>query len=184
MGIHTSIYRERVIRPWNTDKYSIKLFREKKEIGLENPVSIREEFYLGKSTWAINEWLRKTVSRNYSEEEIKDLTYEWIDEKYIYIDELEKLLNVVEKVLNNHKLAKKLLPVPNNLKLVRPKQRCYDKELKAYVTKTGEDLEKVPRAEMYYEWYFEDLERASGILKKIISEDNDDLISGYIVDVG
>lgn len=50
MGIHTSIYRERVIRPWDTDKYSIRLFREKKEIVLENPVLIREEFYLGKST--------------------------------------------------------------------------------------------------------------------------------------
>ena len=41
MGIHTEIYRERDLRPGNWDKYSIKLFKGKKEVELSNPVSVR-----------------------------------------------------------------------------------------------------------------------------------------------
>lgn len=49
MGVHTSIYRERDVRPNGCEKYEIKLFRDSEEIRLENPVLLREEFYFGKS---------------------------------------------------------------------------------------------------------------------------------------
>ena len=67
MGIHTSIYRERCFAYGDNKKYKIKLFKGDKEIKLENAVSLREEFYFGKSAWAINNWLYKYVKKKNGE---------------------------------------------------------------------------------------------------------------------
>ena len=75
MGIHTSIYRERYFSYGDYDNYEIKLFKRGKEIKLENAVSLREEFYFGKSAWAINNWLYKYVKKGEGEYLNKDFSY-------------------------------------------------------------------------------------------------------------
>lgn len=74
MGIHTDIYREINLSLIDQGKYSIKLFKGDEEIKLKKAVSVREEFYLGKNVWAINEWFYqyffKRIWRKYAERNI------------------------------------------------------------------------------------------------------------------
>lgn len=187
MGIHTYIYRERDVRPDGYDKYSIKLFKGKKEIKLYNPVSLREVFYFGKSVWAINEWFYQWKLRElkrWGEEPDEELSYEWIDEEYIYLDDLKLLLKDVDKALANPERAKEIMPMPKDLKLVRAKESCFDEEKGVYVISSEDDTEYVPREEMYDEYYFDSLRRAKELLEKLIAEDGGDLISDYILDIG
>ena len=187
MGMHTSIYRERDVRPDNYEKYSIRLFKGEKEIKLENPVLLREEFYFGKSVWAINEWFyqwRLKELKRWGDEPDEELSYEWIDEEYIYLDDLKRLLRDIRKVLVKPELAEKVLPMPKDLKLVRPKKETFDEKENMYVTSSEDDWENVPREEMYDDSYFEDLRWAEKQLEKLIKEDSEDLICDYIVDVG
>lgn len=181
MGIHTSIYRERYISWTDVDKYQIKLFKGAGEVKLENAVSIREEFYFGKSTWAINEWFLKWAMKEYDDDE--DLSYEYVYDKYIYLDDLKKLLKDVKKVLKDPTLAEKVLPMPKDLKLVRPRKETLDAVKNIYVAGDEDDWEDVPRNEMYNEYYFETLKRAEEIIEQLIREDGGDLISDYILQI-
>ena len=187
MGIHTSIYRERDVRPDNYDRYKIKLFKGEKEIKLHNAVLLREQFYFGKSVWAINEWFyqwKLRECREWESEPDEELSYEWIDKEYIYIDDLKRLLKDVRRVLVEPERAEEILPMPKNLRLLRPKEECYDEERGVYVTRSMDDNEDVPREEMYNEYYFESLKWAEKLLEQLIAEDGGDLIWDYIVDVG
>lgn len=187
MGIRTSIYRERDVRPDGYEKYEIKLLKEGKEVELENPVLLREEFYFGKSVWAINEWFYQWQLKEYEEWSGKpdeDLSYEWIHEEFIYLDDLKELLRAVKKVLKEPERAEEILPMPKDLKLVKPKEETYDEERKGYVTYSEDDWEYVSREEMYDEYYFESLRRAEKLLEQLTREDEGDLICEYVVDVG
>ena len=187
MGIHTSIYRERDVRPDNYEKYSIKLFKGDQEIELYNPVLLREEFYFGKSVWAINEWFYRWQLEEYKkwgDEPDEELSYEWINEEYIYLGDLKKLLRDVKKVLKEPRRAEEILPMPKDLRLVKPKEKYYNKEKDAYIVGSDTEWDDVLREEMYDEYYFESLRRAERLLERLIREDDEDLISEYIVNVG
>ena len=187
MGIHTYIYRERDVRPDNNDNYSIRLFKGKKEVELYNAVSLREAFYFGKSVWAINEWFyqwKLKELKRWCDEPDEELSYEWINEEFIYLEDLKRLLKDVNKALKNPELAKEIMPMPKDLKLVRAKESCFDREKGVYAISSEDDTEYVPREEMYDEWYFDSLKRAKELLEQLIAEDDGDLISDYILDVG
>ena len=160
MGIHTEIYRERDLRPDNWDKYSIKLFKDKKEVGLSNPVSVRELFYFGKSVWAINEWFYQREikeCKRYGFKLEKDLSYECMFDRIIYLDDLEALLKDVNRALANPERAKEVMPMPNKIR-------------------AG-----------YDEYYFESLRHAKELLEQLIREDKGnktDLYFDYILDIG
>ncbi|MBR2543060.1 hypothetical protein IKF03_00430 [Candidatus Saccharibacteria bacterium] len=160
MGIHTEIYRERDLRPDNWDKYSIKLFKDKKEVGLSNPVSVRELFYFGKSVWAINEWFYQREikeCKKYGFKPDEDLSYECMFDKIIYLDDLKELLKDVKKALANPERAKEVMPMPKKVK-------------------AG-----------YDEYYFESLRRAKELLEQLTREDEEnktDLYFDYILDIG
>lgn len=182
MGIHTTIYRERYLAFDDLEKYKIKLFKGKKEIKLFNPVLIREEFYFGKSAWAINEWIYQRVLRECIEPD-EDLSYEYVFDKELGIKDLQDLYKDVTKVLDNHKIAEKILPMPKDLVLEKPKVRCYDSKNKVYKIWSEDDFEIVPRSEMYNDYYFDLLKRAKELLERLIEEDNGDVISGYTVEI-
>lgn len=187
MGIHTYIYRERDVRPDSYDKYSIKLFKCGKEIGLYNAVSLREAFYFGKSVWAINEWFYQWKLRElkrWGEKLEEELSYEWINEEYIDLDDLKLLLKDVNKALASPERAREVMPMPKGLKLVRAKESCFDKEKGVYVINSKNDTEYVPREEMYDEYYFDSLRRAKKLLEQLVTEGGEDLISDYILDIG
>lgn len=160
MGIHTEIYRERDLRPDNWDKYSIKLFKGKKEVGLSNPVSVRELFYFGKGVWAINEWFYQREikeCKKYGFKPDEDLSYECMFDKIIYLDDLKELLKDVEKALANPERAKEVMPMPKKVR-------------------AG-----------YDEYYFESLRRAEELLEQLVREDEEnktDLYFDYILDIG
>ena len=183
MGIHTSIYRERYFAYGDDKKYKIKLFKGNEEIKLENAVSLREQFYFGKSAWAINNWLYKYVKRKNGEYLNEDFSYECIYDESIWLDDLKRLLECVRKVLAEPEKASKILPMPRELKLLKPKETCFDEKTGRYVIKSEDDLESVPREEMYDEYYFEILKRAKGLLEQIIREDEGDLVGEYIIEV-
>ena len=187
MGIHTYIYRERDVRPDGQDRYSIKLFEGKNEVKLSNAVLLREAFYFGKSVWAVNEWFyqwKMKELKKWGEEPSEELSYEWINEEYIYLETLAKLLKDINKALENPKRAKEIMPMPKNLKLMRIKEECFDKEINMYVARSDDDWEYVPREEMYDEYYLDSLKHAKKMLEQMIAEDGGDLISDYILDVG
>lgn len=187
MGVHTSIYRERDVRSDNYEEYSIKLFKGDREIELFNPVSLREEFYFGKSIWAINEWFYQwqlKKCKKWGNEPDDGLSYEWINEECIYLSDLKELLQDVERVLKEPERAEEILPMPKNLRLVKPKEEYYDKEKDAYIMEADAEWEDVQREEMYNKHYFENLRRAKDLLERLIREDDGDLICKYIVDVG
>ena len=102
----------------------------------------------------------------------------------IYLEDLKRLLKDVRKVLTKPELAEKVLPMPKDLKLVRPKKETFDKKKNAYVTCSENDWEYVSREEMYGDGYFEDLRWAEKLLEQLVKEDGGDLICEYIVDVG
>lgn len=183
MGIHTSIYRERSFCYGDTQKYEIKLFKGKKEIKLSNAVSLREEFYFGKSAWAINEWLYKYVCKNNHDDLNEDFSYEYIYDERIYLKDLKKLLKTVELVLSDHSKANKILPMPKDLELTRPKERCFDAKTNSYIVRSTDDWEPVPRKEMYNDYYFKILENAKKLLQQLIDEDGADLVDEYIIEV-
>lgn len=187
MGIHTYIYRERDVRPDNYDKYSIRLFKGEEEIKLYNAVSIREAFYFGKSVWAINEWFyqwKLKELKRWGEVPDEDLSYEWINEELVCLDDLKALLKDIDRALANPEQAKKIIPLPNDLELMRIKEECFDKESNTYSASSDDDWEFVPREEMYDKYYYDELKYAKKLLKQIIAEDEGDLISWYILDIG
>lgn len=87
-------------------------------------------------------------------------------------------------VLKEPGWAEEILPMPRELRLVKPKEKYYNKEKKAYIMGPDAEWDDVPRAEMYGEHYFDDLKRAEKMLGQLIREDEEDLICDYIVDVG
>ena len=184
MGIHTSIYRERFIPVYEKEKYQIRLFEDDKEIKLDNAVSLREEFYFGKSVWHINEWFYQLIKKRDGDGADPDLSYEWIYEEYIYLSDLKQLLGDIKQVLENPELAEKILPMPHNLELVRQKVPRINPKTGNYIVKAGDEWEKVPREEMYDEYYFETLKRAKELLEQLIAGDNNELVSEYLVDIG
>lgn len=190
MGIHTEIYRERDLRPDNWDKYSIKLFKGKKEVGLSNPVSVRELFYFGKSVWAINEWFYQREikeCKKYGFKPDEDLSYECMFDKIIYLDDLKELLKDVKKALANPERAKEVMPMPRKLKLRRPIEGAYEDHGDSYAITADTKWEDVPRDEMYDEYYFESLRHAKELLEQLIREDKGnktDLYFDYILDIG
>lgn len=161
MGIHTTIYRERDLRPDNLKKYSIKLFMGDKEVKLENPVLIREEFYFGKSVWAINEWFYQREikeCKRWGFKPGKDLSYECMFDQIIYLDDLKELLKDVNRALEDPDRVKEIMPMPKKLK------SC-----------------------PYDEYYFESLRWAKELLEQLISEDEKNrtnLYFDYILDIG
>ena len=186
MGIHTSIFRIKTIAFYEQKGYKLKLIKGDKEIKITNPVIVKEEFYFGKGVWAINEWLYRLVLKNNKEfgaENDKDLSNENIYEEPIYIEDMKKMLECIEKVLENHDLAEKIFPMPKNLELLRLRKETYDKEKKVYVTNNDDDWEKVPRKEMYDEKYFADLERAKKMLEQLITEDSEVTSDVYEIEI-
>ena len=155
MGVCTSIYRERCC---DKDEYSIKLFKGNKEIELDNPESIREEFYFGKNIFQINDWIYRRIAKNCGGAQ-DNWSYEYVEGR-IFFDDLEDLVSDIEEVQKNHNLAKKLLPYPAGV---------YDKD-----------------TDLYDKDYFEDLERAKNILEQLIREDSKIEASSieYYVDIG
>ena len=57
------------------------------------------------------------------------------------------------------------MPMPKDLKLVRAKESCFDKEKGVYAISSEDDTEYVPREEMYDEYYFDSLRRAKELLE-------------------
>lgn len=102
MGIHTSL-----LKSTNFDtEYSVRLGRCSKTI------EIREEYYIGKSLWAINNWFYRYFQKGYKTKDLSDFDiYEngFFDE-YISKECLAKLLSDIDNVLSKKKKPEIVFP--------------------------------------------------------------------------
>ncbi len=187
MGIHTDIYREINLSLIDQGKYSIKLFKGDEEIKLKKAVSVREEFYLGKNVWAINEWFYQYFLKEYGRNMRREISYEFIDDWYICIDDLRDLLRKIKNVLKYPEKSEEILPLPKSLILCQPKEGTYENEGDLCIITADTKWKHLSRKEMYDEYYFGSLKFAERLLERIISEDdknNTGLHYDYIVSVG
>ena len=74
------------------------------------------------------------------------MSYEWIDDDYVYISDLEKLLNKIKRVLKDPEQAEKILPYPKDLKLSRPRKGTYKETRRGYVIDKNNDTD------IYYDY--------------------------------
>ena len=186
MEVYTSIYRIKTLSFYENSGYKIGISKGKKELKIRNPVIMREEFFFGENTWAVNEWLYRKVlelHQKWGTKPDKTLSRDHIFEEPIYMEDIESLLSDIKKVLKNQKLAEKIIPLPEDIAFFRPRKETLDVKTGKFITKSNKDFEKTPHEEMYNEQYFAVLKHAKTLLEEIIQDSKDGMLDTYEISV-
>lgn len=128
-----------------------------------------KEFYIGKSMWLINEWFYQHLKDRPRKDLDSFIDYSEIYEEPITIEDIKKLLADIHAVLEDHSLAKKVLPFPKGIGLMRPKNSVSWGKVIVRYTKT--EFETIPEDELYDDDYFNKLEVVGKSLLEIVDMD-------------